>query len=521
MQPEHILKRPLNRAMLIMAIVLTTAAVLPHAWNVGYPIILYFLVIAALRLLLQQRARIRKWLILPLLLAGLATAYSQYGIPLGASPGVGYLITLLALKIFEVTNRRDIYVLTFLAFFTIATQFLFNNSLLFTLYLILVMMMLVWLLSTLNRDRPEKRLQANLKTVATLAIPAIPVTLLLFYLFPRLATPLWELTSHDSIGITGLSDSISLGSISELSQSNKTAFRVTFEGAVPEQPMLYWRGPVLWQTDGRNWTAGETSMQAPGNYQLISGRIDYEVVLEASNKPWLFALDLPSTIPDKSRLTRDFRLITEEPVRDTLRYSISSSTDFINAEFDSADRQRALQLPDSTSERVRSLALTLKSASNSNSDFVNRVLKHFNEQPFVYTLRPAPLGDNPIDAFLFETRRGFCEHYASSFVTLMRAAGIPARIVTGYQGGEFNPIGDFLRVRQADAHAWAEVWLENNGWVRVDPTAAVAPGSTTPMTGNGAICSRRTSSATAEAVLHATTSSLMPCSRSFAAAWVA
>jgi transglutaminase-like putative cysteine protease len=298
---------------------------------------------------------------------------------------------------------------------------------------------------------------------------------MLFYLFPRLASPLWEITSHESIGVTGLSDSISLGTISQLSQSGATAFRVTFKDQVPEQKELYWRGPVLWESNGRDWTTGPLQEQAPTEYELVSGFIDYEVVMEASDQPWLFALDLPATLPDNTRLTRDFRLIADKPVTDTLQYSITSSTDFINAEFSDDDARRALQLPERTTARVRDFARELQQESAGNEEFIGKVLTHFNQQPFIYTLRPPVLGNNPVDEFLFETRRGYCEHYATSFVTLARAAGIPARIVTGYQGGEYNPIGNYLRVRQSDAHAWAEVWLEQSGWVRVDPTAAVAP----------------------------------------------
>jgi len=474
---ERLHDRPLSDPVLITATGLMIASVVPHFWHIEVSVLLFFLAMAGIRLMLRKpsHTRIRKWLMLPLLVAGILLVYAEYRLPVGTRPGVAFLVTLFGLKILEVNKRRDIYVLTFIGFFTIATQFLFENGLLFTLYLLLVMILLVWLLTLLNRDAPERDILANLRTLAGIAVPAIPVTIILFYLFPRLASPLWEITSHERIGVTGLSDSISLGTISQLSQSGATAFRVTFTGDAPEQQQLYWRGPVLWETNGKDWTTGPLLEQRPTGYELVSNFIEYDVVMEASDQPWLFALDLPATLPDNTSLTRDFRLIADKPVTDTLQYSVTSSTDFINAEFNEEDAQRALQLPDRTTARVRGFARDLREKSSSDQAFINNVLAHFNQQPYVYTLRPPVLGDNPVDEFLFETRRGYCEHYATSFVTLARAAGIPARIVTGYQGGEFNPIGNYLRVRQSDAHAWAEVWLEQSGWVRVDPTAAVAP----------------------------------------------
>ncbi|MGD8236611.1 MAG: DUF3488 and transglutaminase-like domain-containing protein [Chromatiales bacterium] len=474
---ERLHERPLSSPILFTAIGLMIASVIPHVWHIEISVLLFFLAMAGIRLFLRKpsQARIRKWLMLPLLVAGILIVYAEYRLPVGTKPGVAFLVTLFGLKILEVNKRRDIYVLTFIAFFTIATQFLFENGLLFTLYLMLVMIMLVWLLTTLNRSEPEEEILTNLRAIAGIVIPAIPVTIILFYLFPRLASPLWEITSHERIGVTGLSDSISLGTISQLSQSGATAFRVTFKGEIPEQRELYWRGPVLWESNGRDWTTGPLLEQTPTNYELMSDFIEYDVVMEASDQPWLFALDLPATLPDNTSLTRDFRLIADKPITDTLQYSVTSGIDFINAELRQDDEQRALQLPDRTTVRVRDFARQLKQESAGDEAFINKVLAHFNRQPFIYTLRPPVLGDNPVDEFLFETRRGYCEHYATSFVTLARAAGIPARIVTGYQGGEYNPIGNYLRVRQSDAHAWAEVWLEQSGWVRIDPTAAVAP----------------------------------------------
>src|SRR5690606_12261507 len=203
----------------------------------------------------------------------------------------------------------------------------------------------------------------------------------------------------------------------------------------------------------------------------------YTVTLEPHEKRWLVALDLPAKLVPNSRFTADYQMLALRPVRQRTRYEMTSHTDYrLGYEgLSPYERLRALQLPDGYNWRARALAENLKAAAQDDEDMVKIVLALFRNQPFTYTLTPPLLGDNPVDDFLFNTRSGFCEHYASAFTFLMRAAGIPARVVTGYQGGEVNPIGNYMIVRQSEAHAWSEVWLEGQGWKRVDPTAAVSP----------------------------------------------
>jgi transglutaminase-like putative cysteine protease len=263
--------------------------------------------------------------------------------------------------------------------------------------------------------------------------------------------------------------------VSRLVESPETAFRVRFDGDLPPPAQRYWRGPVLWETDGRTWRPG-TPVDPPPRIEAAGPRIDYEVTIEPHRRRWLFALDLPVSRPPGASLTVDHQLLAAKDVEGRFTYRLGSVTDYRTVGLGPDEEFAALQVPDRVSPRVRALAERWRRESPDADGIVERGRALFRDEPFVYTLRPPPLGDDPIDAFLFEARRGFCEHYAASFALLMRLAGVPARIVTGYQGGELNTVGDYLTVRQSDAHAWVEVWLADRGWVRIDPTAEVAPG---------------------------------------------
>jgi transglutaminase-like putative cysteine protease len=255
------------------------------------------------------------------------------------------------------------------------------------------------------------------------------------------------------------------------------AFRAEFQGKPPPQQQRYWRGPVFWHYDGRTWRPGnEAQALAMENLEQVAERVNYSVTLEPHNRRWLFMLDLPATTPANAMLTHDYQLLARQPVRSRLRYAASSYLDYrLQAVLTDAMRARALQLPQDSNPQTRALGTRWRTETPEATEIARRALDMFRREPFVYTLTPPLLGEDSVDQFLFTTRRGFCEHYAGSFVFLMRAAGVPARVVTGYQGGEFNPAGNYVLVTQADAHAWAEIWLEDRGWVRIDPTAAVSP----------------------------------------------
>jgi transglutaminase-like putative cysteine protease len=297
--------------------------------------------------------------------------------------------------------------------------------------------------------------------------------------FPRIATPFWAVPIDTSRAATGISDTMSPGDITSLSLSNAVAFRVSFDGAVPPPRDRYWRGLVLTRFNGRTWTGREPSISANALQQIrVAGEpISYEVTLEATQQQWVFALDMPLNWS----LSRTFmgpqqQLARSIPIDQRTAYEVVSYPDYrVETELSTMYRNWYLRLPKSSNSRTAELARAMRAAAPSDEDFIDAVLAKFNREEFFYTLEPPPLGSDPVDRFLFDTRRGFCEHYASAFAVMMRNAGIPTRIVLGYHGGEINPMGGHLIVRQSDAHAWTEVWLEGIGWRRVDPTAAVAP----------------------------------------------
>jgi transglutaminase-like putative cysteine protease len=326
--------------------------------------------------------------------------------------------------------------------------------------------------------------QTQLLAAGRLTLQGIPLAVLLFVLFPRLAGPLWGLPA-DATARTGLSDRMAPGSISELSLSDEVAFRVAFQGAPPRSPELYWRGPVLGRFNGREWSS-VFRLQRGRFAQREGPVIEYTVTLEPHGKLWLFALEHATGLPrattddkivagpanDVAFLTSDQQLLARTAVTQSVRYTQRSALRASVPAID-GDQVDNLQLPRSN-PRSTAFARELRSRVDSDRAYIAAVLDWFHTGPFVYTLTPPLLARDPVDAFLFDTRRGFCEHYASGFVVLLRAAGIPARVVTGYQGGEMNPDGGYMIVRQSDAHAWAEALVDGR-WQRFDPTAAVAP----------------------------------------------
>ena len=302
----------------------------------------------------------------------------------------------------------------------------------------------------------------------------------MWVLFPRIATPFWAVPIDTSSASSGLSDQMSPGDISSLSLSDAVAFRVSFEGAAPPPQDRYWRGLVLTRFNGRTWTGEEPSMGANNRkgIEYLGDPVRYQVTMEPTRQQWVFALDLPADVSlDRTYMSRQQQLARMQPIDQRVIYSATSYPRFrLNAELKyRRSRDYYTSIPTSSNQRTIELARAMHSAAGSDAAYVRDVLEMFHEEEYYYTLEPPALGAHPVDAFLFETRQGFCEHYASAFAVMMRAAGIPARIVLGYQGGEINPLGDYLIVRQADAHAWTEVWAPDRGWYRVDPTAAVAP----------------------------------------------
>jgi len=430
------------------------------------------------------------WLIRGFLtFGGLALVIVHYGTFWGRRAATVLLCVMIAAKLSEMFRLRDARVVAALGYFLIATQFLFSQQLLFFAYLVIGCALVTAALMRIQRDAdrapaPDRKMAPSMTGAAgvvrdgfLLMLLAVPFALVLFTLFPRLASPLWGMPENALDGRTGLSDEMSPGSIASLFADDSPAFRVTFDGPPPPRSERYWRGPVLWRFDGRTWKRLFYSNRAPERTPRPgAGAFAYTVQLEPSERRWLFSLDYPVRAPEDARLTADFELINKTPVTTLKSYDLISQPDFR----DSVDllqtmRRFALLLPEGSNPRTQAYAQELRQGYPDDRALIDAVLAWFNQEDFFYSLETAPLGRHGADEFLFDLRVGYCEYYASAFVVLMRAAGIPARIVTGYQGGFWQAADEYLLVRQSDAHAWAEVWLEGQGWTRVDPTAAVSP----------------------------------------------
>jgi len=434
-------------------------------------------VLAALftwRFLMMQRAwpapnRWLRWSLTALLVFLL---YRQYGTLFGRDAGSALLAAMLALKFLELQRLRDYMLSVLLIYFLIVLGFLYSQAMWLVVYLAAVFVLTT---ATLVRLAvPGARARFALRLAGVLMLQALPLMFVMHLLFPRLQGALWGMPHDAHAGLTGLSEEMYPGSVHQLSLSEDIAFRAHFQGAVPPPAQRYWRALVLWTTDGKGWTRGLANLEQL-KYEAQGTPIFYTLTPEPANRPWLPALDLPAQVPPGTRLRSGLVLETAVPVHGRLSLEMSAHTRYRMVDLPDSERRAGLQRADSISPRVQGLAARWRRAARSDSEVVSAALTHFRTEKFFYTLEPPVLEDDPVDEFLFEIRRGYCEHYAAAFVTLMRSAGIPARVVTGYQGGEFNPAGNYLIVRQWDAHAWAEVWLPGQGWVRVDPTAAIAP----------------------------------------------
>ena len=417
-----------------------------------------------------------RWVLIMVVVGATAGVYFNYRTIFGRDAGVALLIVMLALKLLETRVLRDAMLLIFLSYFLVITNFLYSQTIPTALYMLVCVWVITATMTGLQHTRHEPPFHIQLRNAAVLLAQCVPLMLVLFLLFPRVSGPLWGLPQEAATGVSGLSDTMTPGSVSSLILSDAVAFRVKFDAAIPQPRHLYWRGPVMWDFDGQTWTAPRALYGIP-EFTTSSPPVNYEVTLEPHNKRWLFALDIPGKVPPRAIASSDFQLLAIEPVNNRMRYQMSS---FLEFSYGAAENRwalrRSLALPAGHNPRALAFAQTLRARYPDDRDLMRAVLAMFRNERFFYTLTPPLLtSPHPMDEFLFDTRSGFCEHYSSAFAVLMRAAGIPARIVTGYQGGEVNQLGNYLIVRQADAHAWTEVWFPDAGWVRVDPTAAVSP----------------------------------------------
>lgn len=467
----------------LLAVALATAA--PHAGNV--PLWLAALVGTAIvwrgALWWKKAGLPARWQLALFVIAGVAGIGWEYRTLFGRDAGVALLVFFMALKPMEMRAQRDAIVVVMLGFFLLLTHYFYSQTIPTGLWLLASATMLT---ATLIRVYGGRQPPLVIVRYAGLMLAqALPFMLIAFMLFPRVSGPLWGLPQDAHSGLSGLSERMAPGSLNELILSGAIAFRVKFDGETPDQSQLYWRGPVFNDYDGQNWNAARTGQnyqqatqltQRPPTIEARGTPYRYVTTLEPHNQRWLLALDLPVTLPKDAILAPTLETLMRERIRSRTRLAFASSVDFsVNRNEDEGVLKLARVLPTGLNPRARALAAEWKATFKAPQMISNAALLHFRQEPFRYTLRPPLLGQQAVDEFLFDTRSGFCEHYASAYVFLMRAAGIPARVVAGYQGGEINPVDGYLTVRQSDAHAWAEIWIEGQGWLRVDPTAAVAP----------------------------------------------
>ncbi|MEP7186351.1 MAG: DUF3488 and transglutaminase-like domain-containing protein [Rhodanobacter sp.] len=422
----------------------------------------------------QSSVRVPGWLKFPLLLLLTLAVLGQYGSIFGREPGTALAVGLLILKLLETETIRDVRVGVSFACFALMAALLFDQGLIATVVVALALLPALSTLRALEPAHKSASLPRTLLPALRLSAAALPLALLAFLLVPRLSSPLWGAPSPNQAR-TGLSDSMSPGNFTELLTDDHPAMRVTFDGAPPPPDKRYFRAYVMSYYDGRTWKYDDVVNLPPATLEVANG-IRYQISLEPNHQHVLPMLDVPIGAPAGAKMRRDHVVMADKPVNDPQTYSARSATQYRLEPQLGQQHRRWLMLPVGFNPRTLALAAQWRQRhGNDPAAIVREALTLFHDGGFRYTLAPAPLGRNAVDDFLFETHEGFCEHYSSAFTVLMRAAGIPARVVTGYQGGYWNTFGNYLLVRNSDAHAWSEVWLPDRGWVRVDPTGAVRP----------------------------------------------
>jgi transglutaminase-like putative cysteine protease len=482
----HRATRPMSRdkadALLLLAACLTVLA--PHVAHLPT----WATIVSATLLLWRTWITFRgnrmpsRWILLPIAALAMGGVYWTYRTFFGQEAGVTMLVLLLAFKLLEMRAKRDLFVIVFLSFFLMLASFIYSQTIAAAVMMVAAVVLMLTAQLSFQYTGTAPPLKRRLALGVLIVALAIPLTLVLFILFPRIQGPLWGLPGDAHSSQSGLSDSMAPGNISNLALSGEIAFRAKFADRAPPTSSLYWRGPVFGNYDGRTWTALQLrrDFSQPVAVTPRGTPIRYQVTLEPNGRRALFALEMPLIAPtianNPSRLSADLQILTRKPIGQRIRYDAESYIEFeLQPNVSDAVLREWLALPSGYNPLTLELAAQLRSHLQSDTEAVNAILKFFRQEKFSYTLEPPLLGEHAVDDFLFSTRAGFCEHYASAFVVLMRALGVPARVVTGYQGGEINTVDGFMTVRQSDAHAWAEVWLKNRGWTRVDPTAAVAP----------------------------------------------
>jgi protein-glutamine gamma-glutamyltransferase len=457
-------------------------SILPHLSHITPWPVIVFILLGLWRIAGNIKPAIlpNKWLLLLVTMLIVSAHILYFGSLFGREVGVSLLIVMSGLKLMETRTKRDSFMVVFLGMFIVITNFYYSQSIGYIVYLFVTLIMLIGCMIDLSSQTLPASYKQQIRLSIILLCQAIPLTLILFILFPRINGPIWVLPEDAHAGKTGLSENMTPGKISDLIQNNSVAFRVKFIDKIPERENLYWRALVLWGFDGKTWRQNNIVQQPYSSFNSINSAtlldpVDYTITLEPHSKKWLFGLDLPIIDIEYGQTMDDFTLRTNKKINKITKYPLTSYLVYHTGWLNKYEHKNSLQLPGTISPMVINQAKAWHKESKTNEEYIAKVLNYYTEQNFTYTLTPPTMTEKPTEEFLFTYKKGFCEHFSSSFVILMRAAGIPARVVTGYQGGEYNSVGGYFVIRQSDAHAWSEVWLERTGWTRVDPTASVAP----------------------------------------------
>jgi len=473
---EEIMSVPTHRRLLLLSIAFI---LLPHVSRIPLWLSVFCSLLIIWRLFFEMGrlpdvSRLLKVLLTIIGTLGVAASFHTI---MGREAGSALLLLMLCLKLAELRAERDIFQCVFLSYFVVVVAFLFSQSIWMGVYMVVVILLITASLIAFSHGGRSNRCLSSshyLKVSGKILLQAAPVAIFLFILFPRLPGPLWTLPEDGFNARTGLSDTMSPGNITRLTDSYAVAFRAKFEKLPERVSDLYWRGLVLWYYDGRTWSNPNARINKHHDlaFNAVGERLNYSITMEPHDKQWLFAVDMPAQIPFQSYITPEFQLMSNEPVNQLLRYNLSSYTKY-QLDRNNPPLPRFSALPMRVAPRAEKLVNQWLGETRQPRKLMKKALDYFKNEPFYYSRNPPLLKDNPIDEFLFGTRKGYCEHFASSYAVLMRLAGIPSRVVMGYHGAELNPISDYVIVRQSNAHAWVEVWLEESGWVRIDPTAVI------------------------------------------------
>lgn len=425
-------------------------------------------------LVLRYHLVLSKWWALPILILAMVMIglnFRDFG---REYAGLALLFVFASLKLLESREARDAFLLMLIYFLLMLGSLMASKSALTFAYILLCFFYNMYIqLRIAQPDNLSIPIKQNLKTLVKIFLLATPFVVGLFFLFPRI-NPLWKQPPVPR-SVTGLSDEMTPQSLSQLALDGGLAFRVQFDGKVPPYNLLYWRGPVLSQFDGKTWRRDGGDLHPPESLQVEQdSKITYTTYHDGSTSYWVVPLDLPADIPNNTRINQAFEIGSRDALSKPTAFKLQSYSRYKNTAITAEQRRYNTFLPAGIFPRTRELAAQLRDASKDSDDFVQRVWQYFRDNEFYYDLEPPP-GNSDIDTFVFENRVGYCEHYSSTFAFMMRSQGVPARVVTGYQGGELNTVSKEWEVKQLNAHAWTEVYLADKGWVRIDPTAAVAP----------------------------------------------